>query len=39
MREAQASLTEAARFPKNTLVADDGPPLAREVERAQKVVE
>ena len=38
-REAQASLAEAGRFPKNTVVADDGPPLPREVERLQKAAE
>ena len=39
IREAMEQLAEAARFVKNTVDSDDGPSLAREVERMQKALE
>ena len=38
-KEAEESLNEAAQFSKNTLLADDGPSLIREIKRAQLALE
>src|SRR5262249_51226041 len=33
-KESQEALTEAGQFPQNTIFSDDGPSLAREIQRA-----